>query len=832
MRRALLRTVMVLIMVAVVGLPNGVVVLQDGSEADGRERSSVGYVGEQELVGEGERGHDWLIETVDSVGEVKVLSNRDTSLTIDSLGRPHISYIKRVTDGPYRGYVKYAHNKSEIWINETLDSIGFIGRHTSIALDKKDNPHICYYSYEQMLKYGHHDGLDWNVEIVTSSGDVGWYNSISIDSNNLPHIGCYDYTYDDLIYSYRTDDQWQSMTVVSEGKVGYATSIVLDSSNLPHISYVDLDNNRLQYAHFNGSQWLIHDIDWVGGDSYDTSIDIGSDDLPHIGYVNNMNGELKHAHFNGGKWKITIVDSQDYVGRGCSLSLDSHDRPHIAYLDVSNGNLKYSHFDGETWQTEIIDFAGDVGYSASIAMENNNIPHISYLDNSKSVLKHAMLLEREPPQSTVNPLLSYWQRNQPLPLTVSATDNISGVRDVELWYRYSDDNSTWYDWILFEKTETSPYLFDFTFPEGNGYYELYSVATDAHGNTEIYPETDIVRCGYDTEKPTANGGVDSVITIGDTLSFDGSESRDNLGIMKYTWYFDGEETWTMYGVNPNYTFDNVGIFEITLEVVDWAGFRDIDTVLVTVYDDIPPVAEAGDNVEIMEGNKFILDGSSSMDNVCIVDYVWLFMYDGEEKNLSGELVEFAFLKPGVYEIILTVMDEAGNTASDGFNLSVIDITSPEPKAALNGTVVEEGGLYRTEINRTVFFNASSSIDNMGIVNYTWEIDGSRGIEELEGEKAVHVFTRPGTYTIILRIKDAEGNTGELDFKVEVLEVVIGDDDNDDDVTPGDDDGNRTVEGQGGSGVIVWVVVIAVVIVAIVGAIIVIVVVQKKGGKKK
>ena len=84
MRRLLLKTVMILVMAAVVGLPNGVVMVRDGSEVDGGGMVTVGYVDEGEVVVERERGHEWEIETVDYIGDIEKVSHRDTSLVLDT----------------------------------------------------------------------------------------------------------------------------------------------------------------------------------------------------------------------------------------------------------------------------------------------------------------------------------------------------------------------------------------------------------------------------------------------------------------------------------------------------------------------------------------------------------------------------------------------------------------------------------------------------------------------------------------------------------------------------------------------------------------------------
>ena len=671
--------------------------------------------------------------------------------------------------------------------------------------------------------------------VVDQQGSVGWSNSIAVDSNGNPRISYEDGGNNDLKYSYYDGDQWHTEIVDSEGLVGGQTSLDLDSKDLPHIIYVDYGNDLLKYTHYVDGYRQMQEIDWIGSSFPELALD--SQDVPHICYHNDTNGELKYAFYDGNQWTIDVIDSDGDVGASCSISLDNNDHPHISYQDETNYDLKYIYYDGEQWHKEVVDSEGDVGYSTSIYLENDRMPHISYLDDTKSVLKHAMIFEKEPPKSTMDAIDSYWFIEEPLHLTATATDNVTGVSYVELWYRYSGDNNTWKDWTLFERTVEQPFSFDFTFPDGDGYYEFHSAATDRHGNMEVNPEADTIRCGYDTEKPTANAGIDNGVSIGKPVIFDAGQSRDNLGISNFSWHFDDNGLQVLYGLDPSHFFSDIGVFEVILEVVDMAGHTDLDTVLVTVYDDTPPVPDGGDDRVIMQGETVTFDGSLSTDNIGIVEYSWSLIYEGEEEFLSGETVEFTFHVPGFYVITLAVTDVGDNTETDIFNLTVRDSELPETQVTIKGTTIKPGDIYEMELNETVIFDASGSTDNVGIVNFTWEIGGPGGLEELEGEKAAHVFTGPGKYTVMLRVVDAEGNTGDLEFEVYVTEVVVEDDDEDDDVTPrddDDDDGNEMVEGQGGSGIVVWVVVVVCVAVMLLagGVLVIMLTIRKKRRENK
>ncbi len=185
----------------------------------------------------------------------------------------------------------------------------------------------------------------WVIETVDSDGYVGWYTSLALDSSDNPHISYYS-SYDEwhgtLKYAAWNGASWELQTVDSAGLVGHSNSLALDSSGNPHISYWDSSNRDLKYAHWNGAGWELNTVDSAGYVGRYSSLALDSSGNPHISYYDATNLGLKYAAWNGASWEIETVDSDGDVGWNTSLALDSSDNPHISYCDITNYDLKFA----------------------------------------------------------------------------------------------------------------------------------------------------------------------------------------------------------------------------------------------------------------------------------------------------------------------------------------------------------------------------------------------------------------------------------------------------------------------------------------------------------
>ena len=76
--------------------------------------------------------------------------------------------------------------------------------------------------------------------------------------------------------------------------------------------------------------------------------------------------------------------------------------------------------------------------------------------------------------------------NAPL-LQVSTGATAATITQVQYFYRYSANNSTWGTWSPAGTAAVAPYTLSFAFPSGQGYYEFYSIATDSTGAVTAAP---------------------------------------------------------------------------------------------------------------------------------------------------------------------------------------------------------------------------------------------------------------------------------------------------------------------------------------------------------
>ncbi len=190
---------------------NGIVGLYTSIALDSSYRPHIGYVSGvialPGFIGEEVRhayynGSEWNIEIVDIWSNYPYGEFYSTSIAIDSLNRIHMSY--------YNYYccpvgVIYAYYNGVSWSTMEVDRLSTCSREwaqgfTSIAIDSLNNPHISYYHDGPSLRHASYNGTAWQTETIDSNG-VGWYSSLVFDSSYNMHISYYDSSNSNLKYA-------------------------------------------------------------------------------------------------------------------------------------------------------------------------------------------------------------------------------------------------------------------------------------------------------------------------------------------------------------------------------------------------------------------------------------------------------------------------------------------------------------------------------------------------------------------------------------------------------------------------------------------------------
>ena len=90
-----------------------------------------------------------------------------------------------------------------------------------------------------------------------------------------------------------------------------------------------------------------------------------------------------------------------------------------------------------------------------------------------------------------------------------------------------------------------------------------------------------------------------------------------------------------------------------------------------------PVANAGENLSVLTGEKFVLNGSGSTG--IDLNYTWSVLYESRTKTYYGMVVELSLPRPGGSEANLTVRDSLNRTSWDAIDI----VISVPPKTFLD-----------------------------------------------------------------------------------------------------------------------------------------------------
>jgi len=255
------------------------------------------------------------------------------------------------------------------------------------------------------------------------------------------------------------------------------------------------------------------------------------------------------------------------------------------------------------------------------------------------------------------------------------------------------------------------------------------------------------------------------------VTFTGSNSTDDAGIVSYAWDFGDGGTSDL--PDPVYSFVTAGVYEVVLTVTDGGGLTDTDLITITVNEStLPPVVDAGPDQDlVLPANSVLLDGTASdPDGGSIATYLWTQESGPATATLGGadtEDLSASDLTEGVYVFRLTVTDDEGET---GFDEATVTVDLEGATLAPIAVAGEDQSIV-LPVNSVLLDGSASDPDGGIIVTYLWTQESGPGTATLSSADTEDLTAGDliaGDYVFRLTVTDDEGETGFDEVTVSVL----------------------------------------------------------------
>jgi PKD repeat protein len=241
-------------------------------------------------------------------------------------------------------------------------------------------------------------------------------------------------------------------------------------------------------------------------------------------------------------------------------------------------------------------------------------------------------------------------------------------------------------------------------------------------------------------------------TVGNPATFTATVTgtSPNASVVAFVWDFgDGD---TAVGPTVQHTFDDIGVFLVTLGLVDSLGRTNFVTKSVTVGPGTPPTV-----VEIFASPTFpavgqVINFSASTTvepGHRIVGYDWNF---GDGTFAGGSNVQHAYQAAGEYTVTVQVTDDADRVSTlKSLKIVVGGSGGGSPTASLTISPTNPTA------GAPVFFDGSASTGSSGsaIISYSWTFSPTGG--SATGQTVTRTFTA-GAYQVTLTVTDSQGKT--------------------------------------------------------------------------
>ena len=341
------------------------------------------------------------------------------------------------------------------------------------------------------------------------------------------------------------------------GNNGWFTSDVLVAlSAADDISGV----NKTQYS-FDNATWIICTTPFAVSTEGYTVVYYRSTDKD--GNQEETKAETIKIDKTAPSGSITINNDDAYT-TSTSVTLT------LTGTDTTSGIYQITYSNDGLWDTELWEIFSPTKTWTLPSGDGAKEVHCQIEDNAGLVsgtYSDTIILDTASPTGslTIDEGATYTNSSR-VTLTLSAQDSTSNVVQI----RFSNDGINWSNWENYNKSKS------WSLGMGEGTKTVYVEFMDGAGLTSQYEDTIIL----DTTKPTANAGQDQTANVGKAITFDASNSTDNIDIASYQWDFGDGIAGT--GATITHVYASSGTYLVTLSIKDTSGNAATHSVTITV----------------------------------------------------------------------------------------------------------------------------------------------------------------------------------------------------------------------------------------------------------
>lgn len=272
--------------------------------------------------------------------------------------------------------------------------------------------------------------------------------------------------------------------------------------------------------------------------------------------------------------------------------------------------------------------------------------------------------------------------------------------------------------------------------------------------------------------PSADAGPAIVRFEGAPVTFDGSGSSDPgvHDLLTYQWDF-GDGSPLGSGITATHVYADNNAYSATLTVTDNSGEAGADAVTVTILN-ANPIAEAGPDYEAEEGRPFNLTGTASDPGAAdVLSFAWDFDFDGS--NFSEDATGMSSVDltypdgPAEHTVAFRVRDDdypypldGGGEIGESIDTLRVTVKNLPP------IDVGAGGPYQGHAGQAITLSGTAMDVPDDPLTYRWDLDQD-GTFDLTGQTVVTSWNTNGVYTITLRVRDDDGDSGRDTARVTI-----------------------------------------------------------------